>query len=300
MKTPKIKKRENLPRTFVKLNEEKFVEEIRKFPILYDCTLRDYKKVAYKNAAWKEVGNAMNLTEGECKKRWRSLRDAFVKNLKAHSEDDIRVTHWIHYRLLEFLLPYIDRNATRKRIRTDEFIDDDDYEDEMTISEDISKEEYHEEKESPITYVSNSELNDMIDVNEEEHLEQQTVLIHDDVEEQIEEEGTVIIEGLENQNDDSDCSENHPIFISMAQLEKVKEPLSSATSSNRKCHTDILEEHVISSGSRPTSFISDSDSDEKFLLSCTPILRRMSAKKNHLARLKIQQILYEIEYDEKI
>lgn len=41
------------------------------------------------------------------------------------------------------------------------------------------------------------------------------------------------------------------------------------------------------------------DSDDKFLLSLSPALKRLSAKKNFLARIKIQQLLYEIEFDEK-
>lgn len=41
------------------------------------------------------------------------------------------------------------------------------------------------------------------------------------------------------------------------------------------------------------------DSDERFLLSCAPILRRLPNKKNQLARLRIQQLLFELEYDEK-
>lgn len=40
------------------------------------------------------------------------------------------------------------------------------------------------------------------------------------------------------------------------------------------------------------------DPDERFLLSCAPILKRLSNKKNALARLKVQQILYEIEFGE--
>lgn len=40
------------------------------------------------------------------------------------------------------------------------------------------------------------------------------------------------------------------------------------------------------------------DPDERFLLSCAPILKRLSHKKNALARLKMQQILYDIEFGE--
>ncbi|KAM7352524.1 uncharacterized protein ACRADG_005003 [Cochliomyia hominivorax] len=41
------------------------------------------------------------------------------------------------------------------------------------------------------------------------------------------------------------------------------------------------------------------DSHEKFLLSCAPILRRLTHKQNALARLKIQQILYDIEFKQE-
>lgn len=43
---------------------------------------------------------------------------------------------------------------------------------------------------------------------------------------------------------------------------------------------------------------STNDPDERFLLSCLPILKRLSNKKNALARMKIQQLLFEIEFDE--
>lgn len=43
---------------------------------------------------------------------------------------------------------------------------------------------------------------------------------------------------------------------------------------------------------------SHNDPDERFLLSCLPILKRLPNKKNALARLRIQQLLFEIEFDE--
>lgn len=40
------------------------------------------------------------------------------------------------------------------------------------------------------------------------------------------------------------------------------------------------------------------DPDERFLLSCLPALKRLPNKKNSLAKVKIQQILFEIEFDD--
>lgn len=92
-------------RRFVKVNEEMFVREIKKRPILYNTTLKDYKRFSTRHEAWAEVALAMNLSEQECKKRWRSLRDAFMKVVRNKNEEEQKT--WIHYRLLEFLLPYI-------------------------------------------------------------------------------------------------------------------------------------------------------------------------------------------------
>lgn len=41
------------------------------------------------------------------------------------------------------------------------------------------------------------------------------------------------------------------------------------------------------------------DPDERFLLSCLPILKRLTNKKNALARLKIQQTLFDIEFEKE-
>lgn len=46
-----------------------------------------------------------------------------------------------------------------------------------------------------------------------------------------------------------------------------------------------------------TTTTTQNDPDERFLLSCLPTLKRLSNRKNAMARVKIQQLLYEIEFD---
>lgn len=92
-------------RHFVKVNVAEFVSEIKKRPILYNTTHQDYRRISLRNDAWIEVALAMNLSEQECKKRWRSMRDAFIKTVRNKNETERKA--WIHYRLLEFMLPYL-------------------------------------------------------------------------------------------------------------------------------------------------------------------------------------------------
>lgn len=74
----------------------------------------------------------------------------------------------------------------------------------------------------------------------------------------------------------------------------------SAPTSNSSMNNDSQ----LQSPQRQTKIITQSqasshnDPDERFLLSCLPILKRLPNKKNALARLKIQQLLFEIEFDE--
>jgi PII-like signaling protein len=39
------------------------------------------------------------------------------------------------------------------------------------------------------------------------------------------------------------------------------------------------------------------DPDERYLLSCLPVLKRVSHQKNALLKMKIQQLLYEVEFE---
>lgn len=55
---------------------------------------------------------------------------------------------------------------------------------------------------------------------------------------------------------------------------------------------------VINAKASTSSQAHNNGSDERFLLSCLPNLQRLSNKKNQLARLKIQQLLYDIEFSD--
>jgi BESS motif len=55
----------------------------------------------------------------------------------------------------------------------------------------------------------------------------------------------------------------------------------------------------LSNSDLPTSLgFHTSDDNEKFLQSCLPTLRRLNTRKNMLARLRIQQVLFDIEFNE--
>lgn len=49
------------------------------------------------------------ITVDECKKRWRSLRDAFMKQYKQYQRDDQSIKKkWLFYDKMEFLAPFFE------------------------------------------------------------------------------------------------------------------------------------------------------------------------------------------------
>lgn len=75
----------------------------------------------------------------------------------------------------------------------------------------------------------------------------------------------------------------------------ISAPTSNSTTAHTESQSHSSQRHSKMVSNSTTT--SHNDPDERFLLSCLPILKRLSTRKNALARLKIQQLLYEIEFD---
>uniref|UniRef100_A0A6P7F325 Transcription factor Adf-1-like n=1 Tax=Diabrotica virgifera virgifera TaxID=50390 RepID=A0A6P7F325_DIAVI len=61
---------------------EKLIELVKKYPILYDLSHEDYKNIRKKDKIWDEIGQEMKECREELKRRWRSLRDSYVRYLR--------------------------------------------------------------------------------------------------------------------------------------------------------------------------------------------------------------------------
>lgn len=136
-------------------------------------------------------------------------------------------------------------------------------------------------------YIKNEEKTATVEVNDDgSNSNDRDEIIEHDTEEQESYElyersdggevfaGPIVI----NQNDTEHDSANSQIQIVYCNEKETK------TATPRKVDTSPQVKYTIT------------DPDERFLLSCAPILKRLSQKKNSLARLKVQELLYEIEF----
>ncbi|XP_015116109.1 uncharacterized protein LOC107040507 [Diachasma alloeum] len=108
---------------------EKFITEVKKKPIVYDCRHDLYGDRGAKTKAWNEVAAAIiedwehmnsemrETMEKNLRGKWRHIRDYFTKELKARqlaAEGGVRKRKpYAYFKNLSFLLPIIDARRGR-------------------------------------------------------------------------------------------------------------------------------------------------------------------------------------------
>ncbi|KRT85370.1 Myb/SANT-like transcription factor, partial [Oryctes borbonicus] len=86
----------------------KLVTVMASCPCIYDCRSKDYKNSKMKENSWKKISMAVGRHEGECKKRWRSIKDNYLKirnslKISANSGREGKRIKWYLYDHLKFL-----------------------------------------------------------------------------------------------------------------------------------------------------------------------------------------------------
>ncbi|KAG5899276.1 hypothetical protein JTB14_012278 [Gonioctena quinquepunctata] len=123
------------------MDMERLIEEVRKFPVLYDQTNEKYRNTDYKNKVWKTIATQLKTKGGveECKKKWTSVRDQLRRTLQKRKivsgQAAVSRRKYIYEDLLEFLLPHlIERKSLSNVADTEEVTDYDEHSD-ITVKE---------------------------------------------------------------------------------------------------------------------------------------------------------------------
>ncbi|XP_062300139.1 zinc finger protein 345-like isoform X2 [Scomber scombrus] len=59
--------------------EERLCEQIRRYPHIYNSSLREYKDNQLLLKSWRKVAQALGRDENLCRQKWKSLRDRYVR-----------------------------------------------------------------------------------------------------------------------------------------------------------------------------------------------------------------------------
>ncbi|CAG5056808.1 unnamed protein product [Parnassius apollo] len=128
------------------MQREKLIEEVRKYPYLYDLSDAKYSNSIKKDEAWKQISITLKQSESECKKTWLNLRESHrraMKKRKTKSGQAAPTTKkWTFEDEMSFLVPhYKERNT----ISSVDYDDDSDVSlvSEMELKEIAEKQSYY-------------------------------------------------------------------------------------------------------------------------------------------------------------
>ncbi|KAK7151271.1 hypothetical protein R3I93_012266 [Phoxinus phoxinus] len=127
--------------------EERLIAAVSDYPELYNSTINSYKDAARKAKAWRAVSLQVEIPEEDCRRRWKSLRDMFIKDKRAEQRRRASGTShrsWKFSWQMSFLTPFIQSRS----LAVDEPEEDRDEEEE--------KEEEEEEEEERTAHGNSS------------------------------------------------------------------------------------------------------------------------------------------------
>ncbi|KAK4881629.1 hypothetical protein RN001_004948 [Aquatica leii] len=65
------------------MNDSKLFELVRQHPILFNVKHHQYKDANVRDNIWIEIAASLKQQVGDCKHRWKNIRDTFMRHKKA-------------------------------------------------------------------------------------------------------------------------------------------------------------------------------------------------------------------------
>ncbi|KAJ0065341.1 hypothetical protein NL108_007073 [Boleophthalmus pectinirostris] len=95
--------------------EVRLIEEVRKYDHLYNSSSKSYKDSQMSNHSWREIGLNLGVDSVECMKRWKNLRDKFVRyrrKIGSGSGDPGGKKVPVFYTFMSWLEPHVKHRDT--------------------------------------------------------------------------------------------------------------------------------------------------------------------------------------------
>ncbi|KAI8125899.1 Transcription factor Adf-1 [Lucilia cuprina] len=284
-----IKKKRFNPPKILALNEEELIQQVAMRPVIYDRSLKAYRKTSLRKQCWAQISEAIDAPVEECRRRWRSLRDSFAKHYKLYQRSDQQQQgnkhrKWVFYDKMQFLIPFLDSVSYDLDKILDELGDlSDDGQSINCEPVDLNA------TNAPLEQIEQSTSNSKV---VEEHAENPNHNTNNNIQ-----HSSVSVQATDFMSISMETPEEHTVQLNHTNVEN-----NVSQSHNYSRQQNHCNNHNISTFSAETNtdtYGLTLNSDEKFLLSCAPTLRRLTTRKNALARLKIQQILFDIEFQQE-
>ncbi|KAM3874290.1 uncharacterized protein ACN63O_001249 [Diretmus argenteus] len=256
--------------------DDKLILSVFNFPELYNVTLPNYRCTGSRTNAWSNISALVGLPSEDCRKKWKNLRDRYLKEVrleikKSKQQGEMVPSRWKYRQLLNFIAPFTG-SRTGMTENDDEDHDNPDNESsnaegETTSSEaaKVTKSPASQDTKTQVAFVSQ-----LPPISQDSQTAQLALLTKMP-------SGSQTTPGIK------------PGRKQRTAREMLSSPCSRTTAVPMK---RPAEDSGSSCPSRPPR-----DEDELFLLSFVPALKRLAPQKRCETKIRIQQIMYEAEFN---
>ncbi|XP_030598705.1 uncharacterized protein LOC115789434 [Archocentrus centrarchus] len=263
--------------------DDKLILAVFNYPELYNVTLPNYRCTESRTNAWRSISIELGLTTEECKRRWKNMRDRYLKEvrmeIKSKKQGENLQSKWKYRQLMNFIAPFTGSRSGVQDIcsNNDDNHDNPDNESGNTEGESALSEAIKTPQTAAKVPASLPDLKPQVTfVTQLPPATQDTQMTPLAVLAKI-------------------PSPLHVPTASSAIVRKrkpIQEPQSPPSSQNTPSPTKwLVKDNITSFPTKPR------DEDELFLLSFVPALKRLAPQKRCETKIKIQQIMYEAEFN---
>ncbi|CAL8300676.1 unnamed protein product [Arctogadus glacialis] len=97
------------------MEDQNLIVAVRSRPVLYDTTMVSYRDRNKKERAWVDVAEDTGFPVDVCCRRWKSLRDRYMREKKSGSAAGT-VKRWKFAGVLSFLDPFVTPRETSSNL----------------------------------------------------------------------------------------------------------------------------------------------------------------------------------------
>lgn len=262
--------------------DDKLILAVFNYPELYNVTLPNYRCIESRANAWRSISIILGLPSEECKRKWKNMRDRYLKEvrmeIKSKKQGEIVQSKWKYRQLMNFIAPFTGSRSGVADIcgNNDDDQDNPDNESGSAEGENASSETVKTPQSIVKAPVSQPDLKSQAtfvtqlpSMSQDAQMAQLAVLAKMPSGQQI--------------TPSSKTGRKRRLM-----QESLSLPSSQSTPSPTKW---LVKDNGTSFSNRPR------DEDELFLLSFVPALKRLAPQKRCETKIKIQQIMYEAEFN---
>ncbi|CAN9504876.1 unnamed protein product [Ophioblennius macclurei] len=266
--------------------DDKLILSVFKYPELYNVTLPNYRCTESRASAWRSISGELGLSSEECKRKWKNMRDRYLKEIrteiKSKKQGEVVQSKWKYRQLMNFIAPFTgSRSGVADLCSNDDDQDGpemDSVDGEASLSEVIKAPQSitkipvsPPDIKSHVTFVSQ-----IPPASPDTQLAQLAALAK--------------MPSGQQMTPGAAAASNNNISSSGRKRRALQESLTPS-SQNGNSAKWLLKDNGASFPARPR------DEDELFLLSFVPALKRLAPQKRCETKIKIQQIMYEAEFN---